>query len=122
MTDLKDNSVLTSEAEALSYWNTEFGLPEYYSSHTEIFDAETKLGELMLEKQKLEREIANRNVESVNNYTINRLIELHFLVEMGNKYIEKCTIVIDGVEDDLKSDLSRDFNDDNLFTKNYEED
>lgn len=117
MTDFKDNSVNTSEAEAVSYWNNEFGLPEYYSSYTEIFDAETKLGELMLEKQKLEREIANRNVESINQHIINRLIELHFLVEMGNKYIEECSMVAGRVEDDLESEFARD-----LFTKNYKED
>lgn len=122
MTDLKDNPVHTSEAEALSYWNNEFGLPEYYSSYTEIFDAEAKLGELMLEKQKLEREIANRNVESVNHFTINRLIELYFLVEMGNKYIEECSAVAGRVEEDLESEFSRDFSDDNLFTRDYEED
>lgn len=109
MTDLKDNPVHTSEAEALSYWNNEFGLPEYYSSFDEIFDPEAKLGELMLEKQKLEREIANRNVESVNHFTINRLIELHFLVEMGNKYIEECSIVAGRVEEDLESEFTRDY-------------
>lgn len=121
MIDLKEDPVHTSEVEALSYWNKEFGSPEYYSSSTEIFDAETKLNAFVLEKQKLEREIANRNIESVNHYTINRLIELHFLVKMGNKYIEKCSMVAGIVEDDLVNKYSRDFSDDNLFTRNYEE-
>lgn len=121
MIDLKDNPVHTSEAEALSYWNNEFGLPEYYSSFDEIVDPEVRLGELMLEKEKIEREIKVRNVETINQFTINRAIELHFLIEVGTKYINACTAVVGTIEDEMKSEYERNFSDDDLFTRNYEE-
>ena len=121
MIDLKDNPVHTSEAEALSYWNNEFGLPEYYSSFDEIVDPEVRLGELMLEKEKIEREIKVRNVETINQFTINRAIELHFLIEVGTKYINACAAVVGTIEDEMKSEYERNFSDDDLFTRNYEE-
>jgi len=121
MIDLKDNPVHTLEAESLSYWNNEFGLPEYYSAFSEVADVEIRLGELMLEKEKLEREIATRNVESINQFTINRAIELHFLIEMGGKYLEQCVLVAGKIEEEMESEYSRDFSDDNLFTRDYEE-
>ena len=121
MIDLKDNPVHTLEAESLSYWNNEFGLPEYYSAFSEVADVEIRLGELMLEKEKLEREIATRNVESINQFTINRAIELHFLIEVGGKYLEQCILVAGKIEEEMESEYSRDFSDDNLFTRDYEE-
>lgn len=122
MTDLKDNPVHTSEAEALSYWNNEYGLPEYYTSFDEITDVEVKLGELMLEKEKIEHEISIRNIDTINQFTFNRAIELHFLIEMGSKYLEQCVLVAGKVEDEMESEFSRDFSDDNLFTRDYEKD
>jgi len=124
MIDLKDNPVHTSEAEALSYWNNEFGLPEYYASFDELVDVEVKLDELKTEKRKVEQEIKTRNVDSINHFTINRAIELHFLVEVGIKYLDKCAMIAGAVEDELESEYERDFteyNDDDLFTRNYED-
>lgn len=125
MIDLKDNPVHTSEAEALSYWNNEFGLPEYYSSFDELVDVEMKLDELKSEKDRVEREINSRDINYINSHTINRAIELHFLVEMGIKYLDACAMIAGQVEDERESEYERDFteyNDDNLFTRNYEED
>ncbi len=114
-----DVKIINSTKDARRYWEEEFGLPEYFSSLGELTDVELKLVDLQTEQEKLNREIQSRDATYINEYKINRAIELHFLVEMGNKYIEECSTVTGRVENDLESDFSQDFSDDNLFTRNY---
>lgn len=120
MNDLKDNAVYTSEAESLSYWNNEFGSPEYYSSFDELADAEVRLNELVLEKEKVEREIKTRNIDNINQYVINRAIELHFLVNAGKKYLAACISVVEIVEDERESEFEREYEDGVLFIQRHE--
>lgn len=113
---------INSERDALAYWEEEFGSPQYFFSFNELADVEMELANLQTEKDKLDREIQSRDVERMNEYSINRAIELHFLLEVGNKYFTKCIDHVSEEEESLENEFSRDLEDDNLFTRNYEED
>ena len=113
---------INSEHDAWAYWEEEYGSPQYFFAYTELADVEIKLADLQLEKESVNREIQTRDVFHMNEFKINRAIELYFLVEVGDKYFAKCIEHIGLEEERLESEFSRDFTDDDLFTRKFEED
>jgi len=112
---------INSEEDAWAFWEEEYGSPRFFSAFTELADVEIKLADLNIEQEKVNKEIQARDVERMNEFIINRAIELHFLIVVGAIYFEQCIRVAGKVEEELESEFTRDFTDDDLFTRNYEE-
>ena len=122
---------INSESEAFDFWINTYGEPVAYSSFDEIQDPEDKLEELRKEKKEIEKEIEFRNVSKMNEYTIDRAIELHFLVLAGEKYIDECQIQAGMKEEAMEDEYVKfthefdSYNDpyreDGLFPRDYEE-
>ena len=112
---------INSEQDAWEYWEEEYGSPKFFSAFTELTDVEIKLADLQLEQEKVNREIQARDVERMNEFIINRAIELHFLIVVGALYFEQCIRVAGKTEEALESEFSRDFTDDDLFTRKFED-
>ncbi|MFA6569970.1 MAG: hypothetical protein WCT77_01900 [Bacteroidota bacterium] len=123
-----ENEIINSDLDALTYWNEEFGLPEYFVSFKEVYDVDDKLEEFKNEKKELEHEIQVRDVQYLNQFKLNRAIELHFLIEVGNKYIRECALTAESREKKLEADfeesyeskLNNSWNDDELFTRDFD--
>lgn len=121
MTQTKTERRINSDHDAWMYWEEEYGLPNSFSRYTELSDVEIRLSYLQIEQESLNKEIQSRDVNYMNGATINRAIELHFMVEVGSKYFTKCIEAAGQAEEEMESEFSRDFTDDNLFTQDYEE-
>ena len=119
-----ETRVINSKADARAYWEEEFGSPEYFSSFDELTDVEVKMADLQIEKDRIDREIKSRDTDHMNEYTINRAIELHFLIEVGSVYFEEC-IIQAGREEDAREHEFDDYEDrwreDSLFPREYED-
>jgi len=85
-----ETTIVNSKSDAMSFWVNEYGEPETYTSYEELLEAEMKLEDFRSERDNLTREIESRNVNSMNEYKVNRAIELHFLVTAGDEYLESC--------------------------------
>jgi hypothetical protein len=117
--------IINSDIDAITYWNDEFGLPEYFVSFNEVQEVDDKLEEFKNEKKELEHEIKVRDVQYINQFKINRVIELHFLIEIGDKYLKECALTAESKEENLVSDfeesyeqkLNKVWDDDGLFTR-----
>jgi hypothetical protein len=112
-----DVKIINSTKDARRYWEEEFGLPEYFSSFGELTDVEIKLADLQTEQEKLNREIQSRDATYINEYKINRAIELHFLTEVGFTYLEKCILQIDTPDDLNENEI--DSYEDTLFPRKH---
>jgi hypothetical protein len=115
---------INSEPDAWAYWEEEYGSPKFFSAFTELTDVEIKLAELQLEQEKINKEIKNRDVSRMNEYTINRAIELHFLVTIGVLYFEQCIRATDKEEElrEHEFDSVEDrWREDSLFPRDYED-
>jgi len=117
---------INSNKEAREYWENEFGSPEFFSSYEELTDPEMKLEEFKSEYKKLQHEVNIREVGTINEFKINRNIELHFLIHEGEPYLVECAEKVELVENDLVEEYNADFveglsKEDDLFTRNYEE-
>ena len=115
------SEIINSEADARLYWTTLFGEPEYFSSFDELRDIDDMLEKLKAEKSILETEISHRDVKYMNEFKINRAIELHFLIECGIKYLDECSEEAIVVEKDLEHAYAhwQGSVDDDLFTRDY---
>jgi hypothetical protein len=117
---------INSNKDAREYWVNEFGSPEFFSSYEELTDPEMKLEEYKKEYEKLQHEVNIREVGTINEFKINRNIELHFLVHEGEPYLIECANQVELVEKDLVEEYNGDFvnelsAEDDLFTRNFEE-
>lgn len=122
---------INSEEDALAFWIEEYGEPNSFISFDELADVEIKLAYLKLEDESLKREIASRDVFHMNEYKINKSIELHFLLEAGSRYFDACAEYAGMQEERLEKEYDRDFReyndykdnwrDDSLFPRNYED-
>ena len=115
---------INSKEDALHYWNDEYGLPESFSSFDELNDVEDEIKALKKEKESVDYAIKHRDLKYMNEFTINRAIELHFLIEVGDKYLEDCHSEATIADKDLDRDYKDEFdysNKDDLFENGYEE-
>ena len=110
---------INSKSDALSYWYNKFGEPQYFSSFNELTDIGTHLEELRKEKEEVDYAVKNRDPKYMNEFTIDRSIELHFLIEVGDTYLEACTESTTVVENEMESEYEKDFSDDDLFTRDF---
>ena len=82
-------------------------------------DIGTHLEELRKEKEEVDYAVKNRDPKYMNEFTIDRSIELHFLIEVGDTYLEACTESTTVVENEMESEYEKDFSDDDLFTRDF---
>ncbi len=101
--------MINSMEDATSYWFNTHGEPCNFTSFNELMEIEIELSDLKSENEKLKHEIKNRNIESMNEYKINRAIELHFLTEVGEKYINSCIEYVTMEESKFEKEYDRDF-------------
>ncbi len=58
------------------------------------------MSELQRECDEVNSEIKHRDVKFMNQYTIDRSIELHFLLKAGVNYLDNCTTVANEYEEE----------------------
>jgi hypothetical protein len=91
MTDEQVNSVNAySHAEAL--WIDTFGEPDYFSSMSDVNDAQIQYDILNEEFISLQSEIEQR--DTVTQYKLNRVVALHFMILSGDDYMTKILDVV----------------------------
>jgi len=100
---------INSNKEALDYWVNEFGSPEYFSSYNELMDVENQLENFKEEHSKLQHEIELRDEKYMNEYKIDRNIDLHFLIETGKNYLKDCEQYAELAERAVEPEYDRDF-------------
>ena len=110
---------INSKNDAWAYWTEKFACPEYFTSFNELTDIDTHLEELKKEKESIDYAVNHRDLKYMNEFTIDRSIELHFLIEVGTKYLDECTQTATTVEGELVAEYEKDFSDDDLFTRDF---
>lgn len=79
---------VNSFEDAVNFWNTEYGKPDFYSKPEDITEVTDMLLQYEDELHSLETEIIRRDGD-LPHYKINRAIVLHFVVEAAEQYITK---------------------------------
>jgi len=87
---MKKDFGVNSLKEANDFWINMFGDPVSFSRYDDLLDVEEKIIDLKNENDTLNKEIQSRDVSKMNEYKINRAIELHFLINAGDKYFSEC--------------------------------
>ena len=122
---------INSENDAWAYFNDEYGLPEYFSSFDELSDVEDELEALKKEKESVDYAIKHRDPKFMAEFTVNRAIELHFLITVGERYLEECKEETTAVEKDNEGayEYGKDcveeyykdtYDEDDLFPRDFE--
>ena len=120
---MNSNTILEIEAE--SYWDNEYGDSNSYTDYDQVTSIETQIKLFEDELTSIEKEIQSRSLENMNQFKINRAIELHFLLKSGRKYLFDCILKIEEKEESLVDEYSSDYRDypgwqDNFFTRDYD--
>lgn len=102
---------INSFREAKLFWVDEFGDPDYLHRE-DLTDIENVLNEFDVELKRLKKEIESHEV---NNYKLNRVITLHFVVDVGNQYLEEAHQLC--YEEDLEKEFEKidNFSDENSY-------
>ena len=119
--DLGAVKMINSKEDALEYWTTEFGSPEFFEAFEELNDVDKALEDFKAERKAIETEIFYRDAKSINSFKINRAIELYFLVSVGITYLNDCSKEATFTESDAEPEYEKNYKEDDLFTRNYEE-
>lgn len=114
---------MSTKTESISYWPNEFGEPYTFSQYDELMGIEMQIENFEAELTSIEKEIHARPAESMNQFKINRAIELHFLLKAGRKYLTDCALIVNDREEQMVEEYesqSSTWSNDNLFTRDYD--
>ena len=116
---------INSEKEALDFWINGFGESVAYTSFDQLKDVDDKLNGLRDEYKELNFEIQSRDVSKMAEFKINRAIELHFLIEAGDKYFNECGNKLEKYQEEFEPAYEFDseydpYKEDGLFPSKYE--
>ena len=111
--------LVNSKNDAMNFWLTNFGEPDYFSTPQDADAIESLLSELQEDFNSLKKEIARTNTE--NHFKLNKVTSLYFIVNEGEHYLAALRIVVENkyvpVEEETFADeyghpLQREFDDD----------
>lgn len=85
--------LVNSKNEAMNFWLTNFGEPDYFSTTQDADAIESLLSELREDFDSLRKEIARTDTK--NHFKLNKAISLHFIVNEGEHYLAALRIVVE---------------------------
>jgi len=126
--------LVNSRNEAMNFWLTNFGEPDYFTTPQDVVEIELLIADLQKEFESLKRGI----VYNENHFKLNKIISLHFVINEGEHYLASLNLVIESkcvpVEEETFADeyghpYDREFDDasdpwreDSLFSDDFDED
>lgn len=114
--------LVNSKNDAMNFWLTNFGEPDYFSTIQDADAIESLLSELREDFDSLKREISRTDTK--NQFKLNKAISLHFILNEGEHYLAALRIVVESkcvpIEEEVFSDeygypLNRESDDDDRW-------
>ena len=116
--------LVNSRHDAMNFWLTVFGEPDYLSTLEDADEIESLLSDLREEFDSLEREIKRTNTS--NQFKLNKVTSLYFVINEGEHYLAALRIVIENrsvlaekeFADEYGHPYEREFDDEDQWREN----